>query len=125
MVVLVPYNYCHRNIIRTILVQHLPNGFDYDTLRKNWFKKAADIFMNIKLSWSEIAFFFMVRGFVVYDIILEWTVSKKRLMVIPDFINSTFHISGIYLGAIKAIILFALLASIFYFVLVFYQYYSL
>lgn len=78
---------------------------------------ASDLFTNIKLSSAEIAFFIMVSGFVVYEIFVEWKVSKKIIMVIPDFINGTFHVSGSYTGTIKAISLFAFLPLIFYFIL--------
>jgi polyferredoxin len=89
----------------------------YDNIAIQKRKIAADIFTNMKLSWAEIAFFLIVSGFVVYEILSEWTVSNKIVMVIPDFINGTFHISGNYTGTIKSITLFALLPLIFYFIL--------
>ncbi len=79
-------------------------------------KIAADLFTNIKLSWAEIAFFLIVSGFVVYEILTEWSVSKKIVMAIPDYINGSFHISGSLAGTIKAITLFALLPLIYYFI---------
>ena len=87
----------------------------YDNIAIQKQKIAADIFTNIKLSWAEIAFFIIVSGFVVYEIFVEWTVSKKIIMAIPDYINGMFHISGSFTGTIKAITLFALLPLIFYF----------
>jgi ferredoxin len=79
-------------------------------------KIAADLFTNIKLSWAEIAFFHIVSGFVVYEILTEWSVSKKIVMAIPDYINGSFHISGSLAGTTKAITLFALLPLIYYFI---------
>ena len=80
-------------------------------------KMATDIFTDIKLSWAEIAFFFTLSGFVVYEILVEWKVSKKIVMAIPDFINSSFHVTGSFAGTIKAITLFVLLPLIYYFTL--------
>ena len=79
-------------------------------------KIAADIFTNIRLSWAEIAFFLIVSGFVIYEIFVEWKVSKKIVMAIPDLINGTFHISGNFAGTVKALTLFILLPLIFYFI---------
>ncbi len=80
-------------------------------------KFASDLFTNIKLSWAEISFFFIVSGFVVYEVLSEWKVTKKIIMTIPDFVNHSFNISGDIKGTVKAIILFILIPSIFYGVL--------
>jgi hypothetical protein len=79
---------------------------------------AADIYTKIKLSWAEITFFLILSWFVVYEILAEWTLSKKIVMAIPDFINGSFGISGNFAGTIKAISLFILLPLIYYFLLV-------
>ena len=75
---------------------------------------ASDLFTDIKLSRAEIAFFIVVSGFVVYEIFVEWKVSKKIIMAIPDWANHSLSISGNLAGTIKAIILFVLLPAIFY-----------
>ncbi len=75
---------------------------------------APDLSADIKLSWAEIAFFIVVSGFVVYEIFIEWKVSKKIIMAIPDWANHTLSISGNLAGTIKAIILFVLLPVIFF-----------
>ncbi len=80
-------------------------------------KFGTGIFTKIKLSWAEIAFFIIVSGFVIYEILSEWSVSKKIVMAFPDLINGTFHISGSFAGTIKAFALFALLPLTFYFIL--------
>ena len=77
-------------------------------------KFASDLFTDIKLSWAEIAFFIIVSGFVVYEIFVEWKVSKKIIMIIPDWVNHSLSISGNLTGTIKAIILFVLLPFVFY-----------
>ena len=78
---------------------------------------ASDLFTNIKLSWAEIAFFIIVSGFVIYEIFVEWKVSKKIIMIIPNWFNHSFNISGNLAGTTKAIILFVLIPLTFYTVL--------
>ena len=75
---------------------------------------ASDLFTGIKLSWAEIAFFIIVSGFVVYEIFVEWKVSKKIIMAIPDWANHALNFSGNLTGTVKAIILFVLFPFVFY-----------
>jgi len=75
---------------------------------------AADMFKNVKLSWAEIAFFMIVSGFVIYEILSEWKVSKEVLMALPNWTNHTLDTSGSVKGTIKAIILFGVLPLGFY-----------
>jgi len=77
-------------------------------------KFAADLFTNIKLSWAEIFFFMIVSGFVIYEVLSEWKVTKKIVMVIPDFINQSFNVEKNYSGTVKAIVLFIIIPAIFY-----------
>lgn len=77
-------------------------------------KFAADLFTNIKLSWAEISFFIVVSGFVVYEILVEWKVSKKMVLIIPDWINHSLNIEGNLSGTIIAIVLFVLIPVIYY-----------
>lgn len=80
-------------------------------------KFAADLFTNIKLTWAEISFFIIVSGFVVYEILSEWKVTKKIVMAIPDWINHSLNIQSNISGTIKAIVLFVVLPVFFYMVL--------
>jgi len=77
---------------------------------------AADLFTDIKLSWAEISFFLIITGFVVYEILSEWKVTKSILMAVPNSVNETVNISAIS-GTIKAIILFVIFPIAFYFML--------
>jgi len=79
---------------------------------------AADLFTNVKLKWAEIAFFMIVSGFVVYEILSEWSVSKNIVMMLPNWLNHTFNITGSTAGTVKAIALFGILPLSFYFILV-------
>jgi polyferredoxin len=80
-------------------------------------KFAADLFTTINLKWAEIAFFMIVSGFVVYEILSEWSVSKKIVMAIPTWLNQSLNITGSATGTIKALILFVVLPFVFYFIL--------
>ena len=79
---------------------------------------ATDLFTDIKLSWAEIAFFMIVSSFVVYEIFVEWSVSKKIIMAIPGWINHSLNVSGCLTGTINAISLFVILPLIFYMIFV-------
>ncbi len=81
-------------------------------IKKNRF--ASDLFTNIKLSWAEISFFIIVSGFVIYEILSEWSYTKKILMAVPNFINESLNISGNLTGTVKALILFVILPFVFY-----------
>jgi ferredoxin len=89
---------------------------DNITIQKRKF--AADLFTDIKLTWAEIAFFVIISGFVVYEIFVEWKVSKNIIMVFPDWVNNSLNISGNLTGTIKAIILFVFLPFVFYMIFV-------
>ncbi len=80
-------------------------------------KIAADLFTSISLKWSEIAFLIVVSGFVVYEILSEWPVSRNIIMAIPKWINQSLNIEGSAAGTIKALVLFVVIPLIFYFVL--------
>jgi hypothetical protein len=60
----------------------------------------------------------VVSGFVVYEILSEWKISKRIILTVPDFFNSFLHTSGSFSGTVKAIILFILLPIAFYMVFV-------
>jgi len=77
---------------------------------------AADLFTDIKLSWAEISFFLIITGFVVYEILSEWKVTKSILMAVPNSVNEAVDISAIS-GTIKAIILFVIFPIVFYLLL--------
>jgi len=77
-------------------------------------QKFGDVFSTISLKWAEIAFFIIVSGFVVYEILSEWLVTKKIIMTIPNWVNNYFEITGNWAGTIKALLLFILLPLAFY-----------
>ncbi len=78
-------------------------------------KFASDLFTNLKLSWAEMGFFMMVSGFVIYEVLSEWHVSKKIVVAVPNMVNDLFGIAGSFKGTVKAFVLFILIPGIFYF----------
>ncbi len=72
---------------------------------------------NTKLKLSEIAFFILISGFVVYEILSEWSISKHILMTIPNWFFNITEIPKAYHGSIKAIILFIIIPSLFFLIL--------
>ena len=78
-------------------------------------QKLSEItFSNIKLKWAEIIFFIIVSGFVVYEVLSVWSVTKEIVMSIPNWLNHTLNISGILTGTIKASTLFVILPLSYY-----------
>jgi len=75
---------------------------------------AEDLFSNISLKWAEIAFFIIISGFVVYEILSEWNVSKEIVMAIPHWLNDGLGITNNFAGTIKALALFIVLPTLFY-----------
>jgi ferredoxin len=77
---------------------------------------ASDLFTNLKLSWAEMGFFMMVSGFVIYEVLSEWHVSKKIVVAVPNMVNDFFNVTGNFKGTVKAFVLFILIPGIFYFI---------
>ncbi len=75
---------------------------------------AEDLFTTTNLKWAEIAFFIIISGFVVYEILSEWKVSKEIVMAVPHWVNDGLGIMGKFTGTVKAIVLFFVLPSVFY-----------
>jgi len=90
------------------------NSCTKDNILINKRKFAADLFTDIQLKWAEIAFFIMVSGFVIYEILSEWKVTKPIVMAVPNWVNQALDIPGSATGTVKAVVLFVMLPSVFY-----------
>lgn len=99
-----------------ILCGQCHKSCSHDNIEIKSRKFASDLFSKIELTWAEITFFMIVSGFVIYEILSEWKVSKAIIMALPNWVNQSLNISESYTGTVKAIILFAILPAIFYFV---------
>lgn len=82
-------------------------------------KLALDVFNKVELKWAEIAFFIIVSGFVVYEILSEWKVSKGVLMSLPKSFNESLNITGPFAGTTKALLLFIVLPTLFFVLMAF------
>ncbi len=61
------------------------------------------------LNLAEILFTLVVSGFVVYEILIEWSVTKQLLMYFPNEANSFLALTNpIAKGLVKSIILFGI-----------------
>jgi len=77
-------------------------------------KVASDLFSAIKLSSAEITFFMIVSSFVIYEVLTEWSGTKKYVLAIPDKVNHLLNTSGSTTGTVKALVLFIVLPLVFY-----------
>tara|TARA_R110001583_G_scaffold21807_2_gene82474 strand:+ start:13408 stop:14775 length:1368 start_codon:yes stop_codon:yes gene_type:complete len=82
-------------------------------------KVGAKLIQNLKLSWAEITFFMIVSGFVVYEILSNWSTSLDLLLILPNYINELFNIPSQYTGTVKALTLYVICPFIFYFAFAF------
>ena len=77
-----------------------------------------DFFQNIKLSTAELGFILLVSAFVVYDIIPEWTVTKKLLMWLPERLVNTLNLLGSTADLAEGIVIFLGFPVLFFLVVV-------
>jgi Fe-S-cluster-containing hydrogenase component 2 len=77
-------------------------------------KPGKDLFSNLKFSSAELGFIIILTGFVNYEILSSWKVTKKILMVVPTQVSSFLGLSGIAVGGIKSTILFLLFPLLFF-----------
>lgn len=69
-------------------------------------KPFADFFGDVQLEASQVGFILLVSGFVVYEILSEWPVSKQILTWIPRQIVGLLGITGPMQGLISAVVMF-------------------
>ncbi|MCP4129725.1 MAG: 4Fe-4S binding protein [bacterium] len=68
---------------------------------------AKDLFKNKTLSMAETFFVLIVSGFVIYEILSEWSGTKQILMFLPKLLKNYFDIhSPVVFGLEKSTILF-------------------
>jgi hypothetical protein len=74
---------------------------------------AKDLFKLKPLKMAEFVFVIIVSGFVIYEILSEWKVSKEILMYLPNLIYDGMAVSSPFImGIIKSIIIFGILPLI-------------
>ncbi|NOQ25102.1 MAG: 4Fe-4S binding protein [Bacteroidales bacterium] len=75
------------------------------------------VFNLTKLSLAESFFVLIVSGFVIYEVFVEWKISKSLIMYLPNLIGQEFNISNPFLfGIQKCILLYFLLPLLIWFI---------
>ncbi|RUT78318.1 4Fe-4S binding protein [Ancylomarina longa] len=70
-------------------------------------KVKNNIFTKLELSSPELIFTMILSGFVVYEILSEWSVTKSVLMFLPKHVNTWLAIDNPFLsGMLRSIILY-------------------
>lgn len=88
----------------------------YGNLRFSLRKPMADFFKSLTINSAEFFFIFVVSGFIIHEIYVEWAAAKKILLFIPDEINKFFGITGEPAYFISAVILFIFFPAVIFFV---------
>ena len=69
----------------------------------------ADFFTAVNLRPAEVGFILLVSGFVVYEILSEWSVSLAILMWLPDHCTHALGMTGSMANFVSATIMFVVL----------------
>ncbi|MCK4578986.1 MAG: 4Fe-4S binding protein [Candidatus Marinimicrobia bacterium] len=98
---------------KCILCSQCLSACPKDNLTLRLRKPLADLFADIKLSSAELGFLVVVSGFVVYEILSEWSVTKGLLLALPASFSTQLGITGIWTGTTNALLLFVLFPLVF------------
>jgi len=74
----------------------------------------ADLFNPVKFNSAQILFVMIVSGFVVYEVLSEWTKSKAILTRVPNYVNNVLDTPEPYSGLVSAVIMFVLFPALLY-----------
>jgi polyferredoxin len=99
---------------RCILCSQCYSSCPYDNPGLRLRRPLKDLFSDLRLSAAEIAFIILVSGFVVYEILSEWSTTKAMLVAMPNAISSYWGITGVWTGTVKAVVLFMILPVVFF-----------
>ena len=80
-------------------------------------KPLSDFVHSLKLSFPEIGFIVIVSGFIIYEVLSEWSVTEEILLFLPNRVSNLFGITGIWIGTVGALILFILFPTFFFIIL--------
>jgi polyferredoxin len=81
----------------------------YENIRFSTRRPFADLFTAVNLRPAQVGFILLVSGFVVYEILSEWSVSLAILIWGPDRCTRALGITGPIANFVSATILFVLL----------------
>jgi ferredoxin len=81
----------------------------YKNIRFSIRRPFADFFAAVNLRPAEVGFIVLVSGFVVYEILSEWSVSYEILMWLPDRCIDALGITGSLANFVSACIMFVVM----------------
>jgi len=84
----------------------------YDNLRLSTRRPFADFFGAIELRAAQVGFILLVSGFVVYEILSEWDVSRKILTWVPNHLVDALGIIGPMAGLVSAVVMFIIFPAV-------------
>jgi polyferredoxin len=89
----------------------------HDNLRLSTRWPFADFFRAIDLRAAQVGFVLLVSGFVVYEILSEWPVSKAILRWVPDHLVDALGIAGPMKGFVSACVMFIVFPAVMFLVI--------
>ncbi len=96
-----------------ILCSQCLSSCPWDNLSMRLKKPLSDLHAGVTLKAAEIGFATIACGFVVYEIFVEWKVTKSMLKAAPNAVCSALGIEGAWKGTATALILFVIFPSLF------------
>ena len=81
----------------------------HDNLRWSWRRPCADLFSGIDLPPAQVAFILVLSGFVVFEILSEWSVSYNIMMWLPWQITDALGLTGAISNGVAATLMFVIL----------------
>lgn len=96
-----------------ILCTQCHKACPHDNLRLSTRPFLKGLFSEVRLSTPQIGFLIVVSGFVIYEILSEWSPSKDVLMYIPQHVSYLTGVAGQWPeGLVNAVLLFGVLPAI-------------
>lgn len=81
-------------------------------------KPFADLFGAVKLRPAHVGFVLPLSGFVVYEVLSEWSISKAILTWVPEHLANALGITGAMTNFLSAIVMFILFPAVLLLVIV-------
>ncbi len=72
----------------------------------------VDFFRAVELRAAQVGFIVLVSGFIVYEVLSEWPVSKAILRWIPEHLVDALGITGPMTGFVSAIVMFIIFPGV-------------
>ncbi len=88
----------------------------YGNLRFSTRWPFADFFHAVELRAAQVGFIVLVSGFIVYEVLSEWPVSKAILKWIPEHLIDALGITGPMTGFVSAIVMFIIFPGVLFLV---------